>query len=129
MSSKVLVQFEFLKNVAQLIYFADQQGIVLTGGDLWRSHSQMLLNYHGKQVIEKKGDLILIDAGKTSKTMRSKHPERLAIDFNFFIKGVLTYRKKDIQVLGDYWEALHPKNKWGGNWENFVDVPHFQRSL
>jgi len=113
MSSKILEQFEFLKNVAQLIYFADQQGIVLTGGELFRTTEQQQIYF---------------DAKKTT-TMNSKHLERLAIDFNFFIKGVLTYEKKDIQVLGDYWEALHPKNKWGGNWENFVDVPHFQRSL
>lgn len=113
MSSKVLEQHEFLKDVAKLIYFADQQGIVLTGGDLYRSKEQQQ---------------IYIDEGK-SKTLNSKHLERLAIDFNFFIKGVLTYKKKDIQVLGDYWEALNSKNRWGGNWESFVDCPHFERGV
>jgi len=117
MSSKVLEQFEFLKDVAKLIYFADQQGIVLTGGDLYRSKEQQQIYY---------------DSGK-STTMNSKHRDRLAIDFNFFIKGVLTYAKKDIQVLGDYWEAINKSknstNVWGGNWESFVDVPHFERRL
>ena len=83
--NKVLTQFEFLKNVAQLIYFADQQGIVLTGGELFRTTEQQQ---------------IYVDTGK-STTMKSKHLERLAIDFNFFIKGELTYKKKDIQVLGN----------------------------
>ena len=108
--SKVLEQHEFLKDVAKLIYFADQQGIVLTGGELYRTKEQQS---------------IYVNTGK-SNTMHSKHLERLAIDFNFFIKGVLTYKKADIQVLGDYWEYLNPKNKWGGNWD-WVDSPHFQR--
>lgn len=111
--SKVLEQFEFLKDVAKLIYFADQQGIVLTGGELFRTKEQQS---------------IYVNTGK-STTMHSKHMERLAIDFNFFIDGVLTYKKKDIQILGDYWESRNPKNQWGGNWESFVDCPHFQRTI
>ena len=110
---KVVEQHEFLKDVAKLIYFADQQGIVLTGGELFRTKEQQS---------------IYVNTGK-SKTMHSKHMERLAIDLNFFIKGVLTYEKKDVQVLGDYWESLNNKNRWGGNWENFVDVPHFERRV
>ena len=114
---KVLEQHEFLKDMAKLIYFADQQGIVLTGGELYRTKEQQS---------------IYVNTGK-SKTMHSKHMERLAIDFNFFIKGVLTYKKSDIQVLGDYWESLNKSksstNVWGGNWKNFVDTPHFAREL
>ena len=111
--NKVLEQHEFLKDVAKLIYFADQQGVILTGGELYRTKEQQQ---------------IYIDT-KKSTTMHSKHLERLAIDFNFFIDGALTYAKKDIQVLGDYWEAISDKNRWGGNWENFVDCPHFERRI
>jgi peptidoglycan L-alanyl-D-glutamate endopeptidase CwlK len=105
-------QQEFTKDVARLIVFAETQEIGLTMGDAYRSEYQQA-EY--------------VRTGK-SKTMNSKHCNRLAIDFNFFINGKLTYEKKDVEVLGEYWEILDSKNKWGGNW-NFVDTPHFQRTV
>jgi hypothetical protein len=77
--------------------------------------------------------LVLVNDKKRSWTKSSKHLQRLAIDFNFFVKDEngnlrLTYNKKDVQKLGDYWESLNPKNKWGGNWKN-PDTPHFQRLI
>lgn len=105
-------QFAFLKDVSLLIEYSSNIGIKLTGGELYRTKYQQ----------EK-----YIKDGK-SKTMKSKHLSRLAIDFNFFIDGKLTYDKKKVQVLGDFWESLSPNNSWGGNWKSFVDTPHFQRS-
>ena len=106
-------QHAFLKDVAKLIYFADQQGIMLSAGEMYRTKEQQAL---------------YVENGR-SKTMNSNHRNRLAVDLNFFIYGVLTYDKAELQVLGDYWEALHKNNRWGGNWENFIDTPHFQRSV
>lgn len=103
-------QWLFLQDVAKLIQHAESIGIKLTGGELYRTKEQQEL---------------YIKAGK-SKTMKSKHLERLAIDFNFFIDGKLTYAKEDVQPLGDYWESLRPENSWGGNWKSFQDTPHFQ---
>ena len=71
--------------------------------------------------------LKLVKSRKLSKTLRSLHADRLAIDFNFFIKGELTYDYDLIKPLGDYWESLDPNNKWGGNW-HYQDTPHFQMS-
>jgi hypothetical protein len=31
--------------------------------------------------------------------------------------------------LGAYWVSLHPKNRWGGNFSNLVDCPHFERNV
>lgn len=103
-------QWQFLKDVSRLIVRAEELGIKMTGGELYRTKHQQ-----EKYV-----------ADGLSQTMLSKHRDRLAIDFNFFIDGELTYSKADIQLLGDYWESLTPGNEWGGNWESFVDVPHFQ---
>jgi len=105
-------QWYFLQDVATLIQFAKTHNIKLTGGELYRTQYQQAK---------------YLKDGK-SKTMHSKHLERLAIDFNFFIDGALTYFKEDIQILGDYWEVLDDKNEWGGNW-NFQDCPHFQRNI
>ncbi len=106
-------QSAFLLDVCKLIQFAFEQGIELTGGELFRTLEQQKIYYN---------------TGK-SKTMHSKHLMRLAIDFNFFKDGELTYKKEDIQPIGEYWESLHPLNSWGGNGVKFVDMPHFSRGV
>ena len=123
----------FSKNVAMLILFAHYYGIGLTLGEAHRTQSQILLNYFGYK-IEKGGYLgiRLVKSKRLSKTLKSLHADRLAIDFNFFINEKLTYRFEQVKALGDYWESLHPANTWGGDFnkdgvENgFVDTPHFQ---
>lgn len=68
---------------------------------------------------------IYVQTGR-SKTMKGQHPKKLAVDLYFFKDGKLTWSREDIQAIGDYWESLHPRNEWGGNWKSFKDVPHFQ---
>jgi hypothetical protein len=106
-------QWLFLKDVVRLINFADMYGIELTGGELFRTPEQQR---------------IYLDEGK-SHTANSNHLRRLAIDFNFFINGELTYDPEKIKPLGTYWETLDPKNRWGGNFPGFQDVPHFERMV
>lgn len=111
-------QHLFLLDVAKLIQEAERLAIVVTGGELYRTADQQV---------------IYVKTGR-SKTMNSKHLQRLAIDLNFFIKTpsgelALTYDIPTLQPLGNYWEQLSPgKNSWGGNWKNFKDVPHFERN-
>ena len=62
--------------------------------------------------------------GKT-KTMHSDHLRKLAIDLNFFFNGKLSYSKKDIQPVADYWKSLRPGNYWGGDFKRWLDTPHF----
>jgi hypothetical protein len=129
------VQREFTRDVGKLItYSYECLNIELTLGEAHRTNSQMLLNYFGYEV--KKGGILglkLVKSRKLSNTLLSSHGDRLAIDFNFFIDGKLTYDFDLIKPLGDYWESLHPDNVWGGDWnkndikDGFVDVLHFQR--
>lgn len=123
----------FTNNIGYLILFSGFYGIDLTMGEAHRTQSQILLNYFGYKVV--KGGVFGIKLVKTkrlSKTLRSLHANRLAIDFNFFINGELTYDFDKIKPLGDYWESLHPNNVWGGDFNKddikngFVDTPHFQ---
>ena len=64
--------------------------------------------------------------------MESKHLSRLAVDYNVFVEGELTYDWQKIKLLGDHWESLDPNNRWGGDWNNndrkdgFIDTPHFE---
>jgi hypothetical protein len=116
-------QWEFLQDVARLIDYAKAQGFQLTGGELWRTQEQQALHIQNKR----------------SKTMNSKHLERLAIDLNIFYDVDedgdmdLVTREEHVKtiakVLGDYWERLRPpgKNVWGGSWG--WDSPHFERRV
>ena len=119
-------QWEFLQDLSKLILKAKELGFVATGGELYRPIEMQKL---------------YIKTGR-SKTMRSSHLSRLAIDLNFFVKTSkgrlkLTWSREDIKPLGDYWESLRLENRWGGNWRGlvdkgkskFVDVPHFERKL
>lgn len=112
-------QIVFTDNVGKLIAYANEICIGLTFGEAYRTKEQQR---------------IYVNRDK-SKTMNSKHLKRLAVDFNFFIDGNLTYDWEDIKPLGDYWESLNPKNRWGGDWNNneikdgFIDTPHFEMNL
>ncbi len=109
----------FTLNVSKLIAYAYDNGIELTFGEAYRTREQQFL---------------YVQAGK-SKTMSSNHLRRLAVDFNFFINGNLTYQWSEIKSIGDYWESLHPKNRWGGDWnkndikDGFIDTPHFEMNI
>ena len=106
----------FSRNIASLIQFATSKGYGLTFGHAWRSQEEQ----------ER-----LLKEGKT-KTMASNHLLRLAVDFNVFIDGKLCYEWDKLQPLGNYWESLHPQNRWGGDWnkngirDGFIDAPHFE---
>lgn len=123
----------FTFNIACLIHYAHSLEIGLTFGEAYRTPSQILLNFYGYEIV--KGGVLGISLRKSrrlSRTLFSKHADRLAIDFNFFINGKLTYDFHKIASLGKYWESLHPDNVWGGDFnkdgiENgFVDTPHFE---
>lgn len=109
--SLVNEQAAFLDDVCKLLAKAKELGFVVTGGELYRTPEQQR---------------IYVQTGR-SQTMNSNHLRRCAIDLNFFRNGALTYDIGALKPLGDYWESLDPKNRWGGNWTTFKDVPHFER--
>ena len=114
--SMIREQDAFLIHVRQLIQRAHETGFLVTGGELFRTAEQQALH---------------VKNGR-SKTMNSQHMKRLAIDLNFFQEQAdgdlkLVYDVDVLQAIGDYWEGLHPANRWGGNWRNFKDTPHFER--
>lgn len=105
---RVAEQAAFLLDVCKMIQWATEQGYVVTGGELSRPVEM-------QQIYVKTG---------RSKTMKSRHLDRLAIDLNFFKDGKLTYETEDV---GRYWESLSPKNSAGMFWKSFKDAPHFER--
>lgn len=111
--SLVNEQAAFLLDVAKLIQWATQEGFTVTAGELYRSLEQ-------QQIYFKTG---------RSKTLKSQHLKRLAIDLNFFVNGKLTWSKDILAPVGAYWESLNPKNRWGGNFKSLCDVPHYERNV
>jgi hypothetical protein len=111
--SMVAEQQAFLLDACKLINYATEKGWVITGGELFRTPEQQE---------------IYLKTGR-SKTMKSLHLNRCAIDLNFFKDGKLIWDKNSISELGTYWESLNPKNRWGGNFSKFLDVPHFERNI
>ena len=113
---KIVIQNEFLGHLADLIKHIQASGYIVTGGELWRTKEQQQ---------------VYVLTGK-SRTMDSMHLKRLAIDLNFFEvmpdgTPKLTWKKMDIKPFGDYWEGLHPDNRWGGNFKTLLDTGHFER--
>jgi hypothetical protein len=106
----------FTENIGKLIAFAYCNNIGLTFGHAWRS-------------IEEQRRLV---AEGKSQTLASNHLNRLAVDFNVFKDGKLTWDWEGVKLLGDYWVGLHPNNRWGGDFnrngkkDGFIDSPHFE---
>ncbi len=120
-------QIKFTNDVARLIQKAQELKIGLTMGEAYRTTCQQLLYFHGYRVWPEGKNLTLKKDKVRSKTILSRHLQRLAIDFNFFINYRLTYDDPLIKELGAYWESLSEQNRWGGNYESFTDVAHFER--
>lgn len=118
----------FTNNISMLIQKASSLGFSLTFGEVYRTLEQQTIYFNSGR----------------SKTMDSRHLQRLAVDFNIFMDETLLFSesqlyKQDIETarpLGEYWESLHPDNVWGGDWnrngimdETFRDPYHFEMKL
>jgi hypothetical protein len=111
--SLVNEQAAFFQDLLLLGAFINKTGLVVVGRELQRP-------------VEMQN--IYIKTGR-SKTMNSMHLKSCAIDLYFFKDGKLTYDMALLKPIGDYWESLHSRNRWGGNWKSFKDMPHFERNV
>ena len=55
----------------------------------------------------------------------------LPVDVQAYIKKAVDRQnnRDTLEVLGEYWELLDDKNRWGGNFTSFIDTPHFERKV
>lgn len=110
----------FLLDIVALILYATENGYELSLREAGRTVEQ-------QEIYFKTG---------RSKTMKSNHLRFLAVDFAVKRNGQLTYDREELRPLGEFWESLNPKNRWGGNFDrdwtkpdSFVDTPHFERNV
>lgn len=91
----------FTRYVGMLIAWAYKHGYELTFGDAYRSAEQAAVNSASGKGIS-----------------NSLHCRRLAVDFNLFIDGVYQTHSEAYKPLGDYWKALDPLARWGGDFKD-----------
>jgi hypothetical protein len=102
-------QNQFASDVASLIRFAQEKGFQVSFGEAWRPQVTQDLYF-------KRG---------SSKTLKSFHSLRLAVDLNFFLDDEWIRDFELLRPLGKYWKSLNSQNVWGGDWG--WDACHFQR--
>lgn len=89
-------QRRFTVMVGNFILWAHAEGYELTYGHAWRDAETQAR---------------LVEKG-LSKTLASRHCDRLAVDFNLFVDGNYTDDKEAYRPLGEYWEGIG--GRWGG---------------
>lgn len=103
-----LLQEEFAQAAAKLIQKATELGYTVTFGEAWRTPQQAALN-----------------AQAGTGIAHSLHIERLAIDLNFFKDGQYVQDGSLLREVGEWWKALGPKYRWGGDFVHLPDGNHF----
>lgn len=102
-------QEAFARNAAKLITFIFNKGYSCTLGEAFRpQETAAIYAKQGKGIVD------------------SLHCKRLAIDLQLFSPDnkYLTVTK-DYKIFGEYWESLHPYNRWGGHFAR-GDGNHFE---
>lgn len=89
----------FAGNLAKLITYIQLSGYKCTVGEVWRTPEMAIL-------YAKKG-MGIVD---------SQHCKKLAVDINLSKDGEFLSNSSAHKPFGDYWETLHPDNRWGGDW-------------
>lgn len=88
-------QTKFVWDISDFLLWCKSQGYEVTFGEVYRTKEQQ---QHYVQI------------GR-SKTMNSKHLDRLAVDLNLFINGELATAEQ-YRPLGEEWERRG--GRWGG---------------
>jgi hypothetical protein len=96
----------FAQLISQLLVYLHDSGYEMTFGEAYRSPEEALrLTALGKGI------------------PNSLHIQKLALDINLFKNGKYLGTSDAHKPLGEYWESLHPKCRWGGR---FGDGNHYE---
>jgi hypothetical protein len=96
----------FARLIAELIIWANKNGMEVTCGDFYRS----------PRVFGQQGTF------KGYGHKYSNHKVRLAADLNLFIDDEYMTATEDYEKLGIKWKSMHELCRWGGD---FNDGNHF----
>ena len=100
-------QARFTLKIAELIIWANKQGIQVIGSELYRTREQAALY-----------------AAQNKGILSSVHTKRLALDLYIFKGGTITWDTDDYRPLGEKWRKMDTEARWGGDFKN-RDCVHF----
>ena len=100
-------QRRFTELVGRFILWCYDNGYELTFGECYRTPEQAALN-----------------AASGKGIANSLHTKRLAIDLNLFVNGEYRTETEAYKQVGEYWKALDPEARWGGDFSR-PDGNHF----
>jgi hypothetical protein len=137
MSALVPKQGDFLVCIAHLVIWTREQGWLLTGGELWRSDEQAIINSLGEAGRARVAGAVryfapmlavaLENNGKAFGIVGSLHGMRLGFDGVLFTHHGGDWDLAPVAMyapLGDYWKSLDGRAKWGGDFTR-ADPGHF----
>ena len=110
-------QFQFSRFLGQLFMWMSEQGINWVVGDCYRNTEKLACPHCGREHSYQE----MLVYNKRSKTMKSKHADRLAIDITIFIDGQPQWKGEAYRAMGEHWEKISG-GKWGGRFGVPVDL-------
>lgn len=112
-------QFQFSRMVGLLFYWMAEHGYRWSLGDAWRPTDKLPCPHCGWE--HSYQDILVYN--KRSKTLNSKHLDRLAIDINLFTEEGRLAQAADYLPIAEKWESL---GGTAGYRFKFVDPGHFE---
>jgi hypothetical protein len=104
-------QFQFSKMLGQLFYWMAQEEYKWSLGRAYESSDKLPCPHCGREYSQQE----ILVYNKRSKTLNSKHLDRLAVDINLFDADNKLASSIDFLPIGEKWESLG--GKWGGRFK------------
>ena len=107
----------FARDIVVLLKHMEEKGFKYTFAEAYRTPEQAEIN-----------------ARKGTGIINSLHCKRLAFDINLFdADGNYLEDAASHKQFVEFWESLHPANRWGGNFKDkngkpFPDGNHYERN-
>lgn len=104
-------QFQFARFLGQLFQWMAEKNYTWVVGDCWRNTDKLACAHCGREHSYQE----LLVYNKRSKTLKSKHADRLAIDITIFKDGHPQWSGEAYREVGEKWESLtQGLGRWGG---------------
>lgn len=111
MTTLLAAQTQFTQDIAEFIKWLRHQNYLVSFGEAYRTQYQQDEYYRTK----------------LTKTIHSKHQDKIAIDLNIFNLNGALVSNAELVYFGEYWQSLNVKNKAGALWG--WDFNHFETSI
>lgn len=136
--SALQARIDFSADVGRLLSYARTLGFEFVIDEVRRGEQQAEWNATHCRYIEgdgKRCERRYTDHGKFEHEFKpigirdSEHTRGRAIDLYIIIDAAISNDAELYERLGAKWKELHKDNVWGGDFEGFADLGHFERRI